>query len=191
MPLNWKPLITIFTILRLDNPAGAKHKTLLENLAQEKKKNEQLMLRTCRESVCEMILEPIVDFTREGFVSDRDGADKMTWDLLLSKALQLETTAHNFYVEAAEKFRALPEVSRALESVRQPVVRLIKRNCWNSQNNFSVSAIGHLMTSHSQDAYVEGLFPGTVRPAMGDSGPRTFRSSIRRSVLQLAGVARG
>ncbi len=103
-----------FYNIAANNPAGAKHKTLLENLAQEKKKNEQLMLRTCRESVCEMILEPIVDFTREGFVSDREGADKMTWDLLLSKALQLETTAHNFYVEAAEKIRALPEVSRAL-----------------------------------------------------------------------------
>lgn len=96
------------------NPAGAKHKTILESLAQEKKKNEELMLRTCRESVCEMILEPIVDFTREAFISDRDGADKMNWDLLLSKALQLETTAHKFYVEAAEKIQALPEVSRAL-----------------------------------------------------------------------------
>jgi rubrerythrin len=103
-----------FYNIAANNPAGAKHKTLLENLAQEKKKNEQLMLRTCRESVCEMILEPIVDFTRVGFVSDRDGADKMTWDLLLSKALQLETTAHNFYIEAAEKIRALPEVARAL-----------------------------------------------------------------------------
>jgi rubrerythrin len=103
-----------FYNIAANNPAAAKHKTLLENLAQEKKKNEQMMLRTCRESVCEMILEPIVDFTREGFISDRDGADKMTWDLLLSKALQLETAAHNFYVEAAEKIRALPEVSRAL-----------------------------------------------------------------------------
>ncbi len=103
-----------FYNIAANTPAGAKHKTLLENLAQEKKKNEQLMLRTCRESVCEMILEPIVDFTREGFISDREGADKMTWDLLLSKALQLETRAHNFYVEAAEKIRALPEVARAL-----------------------------------------------------------------------------
>jgi rubrerythrin len=103
-----------FYNIAANNPAGAKHKTLLENLAQEKKKNEQLMLRTCRESVCEMILEPIVDFTREGFISDREGADKMAWDLLLSKALQLETTAYNFYVEAAAKIRALPEVSRAL-----------------------------------------------------------------------------
>ena len=103
-----------FYNIAANNPAGANHKTLLENLAQEKKKNEQMMLRTCRESVCEMILEPIVDFTRGPFVSDRDGADKMTWDLLLSKAIQLETTAHKFYVEAAEKIRALPEVSRAL-----------------------------------------------------------------------------
>lgn len=96
------------------NPAGADHKTILESLAEEKKKNEELMLRTCRESVCEMILEPIVDFTRTAFISDRAGADKMNWDLLLSKALQLETTAQKFYVEAAEKIRALPEVSRAL-----------------------------------------------------------------------------
>jgi hypothetical protein len=96
------------------NPAGAKHKTTLESLAEGKKKNEELMLRTCRESVCEMILEPIVDFARQAFISDRDGADKMDWDQLLSKAVQLETTAHKFYVEAAEKIRALPEVSRAL-----------------------------------------------------------------------------
>jgi len=97
-----------------ENPAGAKHKAILESLAEEKKKNEELMLRTCRESVCEMILEPIVDFTRAAFISDRAGAGKMNWDLLLSKALQLETTAHKFYVEAAEKIQALPEVSRAL-----------------------------------------------------------------------------
>lgn len=96
------------------NPAGADQKTILESLAEEKKKNEELMLRTCRESVCEMILEPIVDFTRTAFISDRAGADKMNWDLLLSKALQLETTAQKFYVEAAEKIMALPEVSRAL-----------------------------------------------------------------------------
>ena len=103
-----------FYNIAANNPASANHKTLLGNLAQEKKKNEQLMLRACRESVCEMILEPIVDFTRQPFISDRDGADKMTWDLLLSKALQLETRAYSFYTEAAEKIRALPEVSRAL-----------------------------------------------------------------------------
>jgi len=96
------------------NPANAQYKTILEELAADKKKNEKLMLLTCRESVCEMILEPIVDFTRASFISDRAGADKMGWDLLRTKALQLETTAHKFYVEAAGKIQALPEVARAL-----------------------------------------------------------------------------
>jgi len=96
------------------NPAAARHKTLLDELAAEKKKNEKLMLRTCRESVCEMILEPIVDFTRTPFLSDREGTETMSWELLLAKALQLEETAQRFYAEAAEKIRALPEVSRAL-----------------------------------------------------------------------------
>jgi len=96
------------------NPAGANYKTLLDELAEEKKKNEKLMRRTCRESVCEMILEPIVDFTREAYISDREGADAMSAELLLNKALQLESRAERFYTEAAGKILALPEVSRAL-----------------------------------------------------------------------------
>lgn len=96
------------------NPAGADYKALLEELAAAKKKNEKLMRQTCRESVCEMILEPIVDFTREPYLSDREGAEAMNADLLLKKALQIETKAERFYTEAAGKILALPEVSRAL-----------------------------------------------------------------------------
>jgi rubrerythrin len=96
------------------NPAGANYRALLEELAEGKKKNEKLMRLTCRESVCEMILEPIVDFTREPYFSDREGAEAMNADLLLKKALQLETKAERFYTDAAEKILALPEVSRAL-----------------------------------------------------------------------------
>ncbi len=96
------------------NPAAAEYKTVLEELAAEKKKNEKLMLRTCRESVCEMILEPIVDFARAPFLSDREGAETMNRDSLMEHALMLETKAEQFYAEAAEKIRALPEVSRAL-----------------------------------------------------------------------------
>ena len=96
------------------NPASGPHNTILEDLAAEKKKNEKLMLRVCRESVCEMILEPIVDFTRKPFLSDRAGAESMTWKQLRDKALALEDKALEFYTEAAEKIRALPEVSRAL-----------------------------------------------------------------------------
>lgn len=96
------------------NPNSAGHKEVLEGLAAEKKKNEKLMLRACRESVCEMILEPIVDFTREPFLSDREGAETMTWEQALEKAIHLEAKAFQFYTEAAEKIRALPEVSRTL-----------------------------------------------------------------------------
>jgi rubrerythrin len=96
------------------NPASGQHKAVFEELAAEKKKNEKLMLRACRESVCEMILEPIVDFTREPFVSGREGAETMSWKQLRQKALGLEGKALEFYTEAAEKIQALPEVSRAL-----------------------------------------------------------------------------
>ncbi|MBI4966262.1 MAG: hypothetical protein HY913_23490 [Desulfomonile tiedjei] len=96
------------------NPAGAENKALLDDLGAEKAKNEKLMRRTCRESVCEMILEPIVEFTRAPFLSDREGADTMSWEQLLKTALHLESKAEEFYTEAAEKIRALPEVARAL-----------------------------------------------------------------------------
>src|SRR5208283_3824032 len=96
------------------NPASAQHRAVLEELASEKKKNEKLMLRACRESVCEMILEPIVDFTREPFLSGREGTQTMSWKQLRQKALDLEGKALEFYTEAAEKIQALPEVSRAL-----------------------------------------------------------------------------
>ena len=94
-----------------NNPSFAEHQALLEELAAEKKKNQKLMLRTCRESVCEMILEPILDFTREPFLSDREGPEPLNWEDFLKTALTLESKALQFYQEAAEKIRALPEVS--------------------------------------------------------------------------------
>jgi rubrerythrin len=96
------------------NPAAASNRAILEELARERMKNQKLMLRTCRESVCEMILEPIVDFTRGPFLFDRECPESIGWELLLSKALQVETNAHKFYAEAAEKIRTLREVSRVL-----------------------------------------------------------------------------
>lgn len=96
------------------NPAAAELKLLLEELGDEKLKNQKLMLRTCRESVCEMILEPIVDFTREPFMCDRAGAETIPREQLLSKAVQIEANGEKFHIMAAEKIRALPEVSRAL-----------------------------------------------------------------------------
>ena len=99
----------------MSNPACAEYETLFAEFAKNHEKNEQLMLRTCRESVCEMILEPIVDFTRDPFISERQGGDTMTADKVMEKALELEKKAEQFYTEAAVKIKALPEVSTALK----------------------------------------------------------------------------
>lgn len=125
MPLkNFGSILTFAAELEADDQAFysaaaasracEKYRSDLEAFASAGKKNEKEMLRTCRESVCEMILEPIVDFTRNPFLSDRGGVENMSLEEVLSKALELETKAINFYTEGAEKIRALPEVSRAL-----------------------------------------------------------------------------
>lgn len=96
------------------NPNCVQSKGMLEEFAADEKKNEKTMLRVRRENVTEMILEPITDFTKEPFQSSREGVDVMSWDQVVSKALELEEKAERFYSQAAEKIRALPEVSRAL-----------------------------------------------------------------------------
>lgn len=96
------------------NPACADFKSVLQELALEAKKSEKLMLRTRRENVTEMILEPIRDFTKEPFLTNRDGIEGMDLDEILAKSIEVEETAERFYREAAQKINALPEVSRAL-----------------------------------------------------------------------------
>ncbi len=96
------------------NPACAKHKALLEELAVQARKNKMTMLRARQENVTEMILEPIYGFSSESFLIDRDGAEKMTWAQTLELACKLEDKGHDFYIQAAEKIKALREVSRVL-----------------------------------------------------------------------------
>ncbi len=91
-------------------------KPVFAELAKNCKKNEANMLRARRENVTEMILEPISDFERGPFVCDRDCADSTEPKLWLAKADELETKAIAFYTQAAEKIKALPEVSRALKT---------------------------------------------------------------------------
>jgi len=96
------------------NPACAEYKALFEELALKAKKNEQVMLRTRRENVTEMILEPIYGFSSETFLTDREGVETLTSGQALELALELEGKAEGFYTQAAEKIQALREVSRAL-----------------------------------------------------------------------------
>ena len=96
------------------NPDCAAYRQILEEFAKDGKKNEQVVLRTRRENVTEMILEPIKDFTRAPFLTDREGVETMSCAEVLNKARELEAKAVDFYTRAAQKIKALSEVSRAL-----------------------------------------------------------------------------
>ena len=100
-----------------NNPACAEYKELFEQLAGNVKKNIQSVQRTRRENVTEMILEPIKDFTRAPFRLEPVSADNMSAAEALEIARKLEDRAQGYYLEAAEKIKALPEVSRALKII--------------------------------------------------------------------------
>lgn len=97
------------------NPACVDWKDMFEQFAGDAKKNEALALRTRRESVTEMILEPIPGFTRQPYLADRPGAGAADAAAVLAKAQELEEKAIAYYQEAAAKIKALPEVARALK----------------------------------------------------------------------------
>ena len=99
------------------NPNCAQQKSLFEDLAAKEKKTEKNVLRARRENVTEMILEPIKDFTRDPFVADREGAENMSPDNVFDAAFKIEEKAVAFYSQAAEKLKALPEISRTLKTL--------------------------------------------------------------------------
>jgi rubrerythrin len=99
------------------NPACQSHKDLFEGLSQEHRQNEQRILRVRRENVTEMILEPIGDFTKAPFVLEYTGAERMGLKEVVEAARKLETRSENYYLEAAEKLKALPEVTGELKRI--------------------------------------------------------------------------
>jgi rubrerythrin len=100
-----------------NNPACAEYKALFEQLVGNVKKNIQSVQRTRRENVTEMILEPIKDFTRAPFRVEPTSAENISAIEALEIARKLEDRAQRYYLEAAEKIKALPEVSRALKTI--------------------------------------------------------------------------
>ena len=99
------------------NPACSEYKNLFDQFAADAKKNIKHVQRTRRENVTEMILEPIKNFTREPFYEACEGADSMTAADALKTARRLEQRAERYYLEAAGKIKALPEVARALKTL--------------------------------------------------------------------------
>ncbi|MCB2145378.1 MAG: hypothetical protein KQI81_02820 [Deltaproteobacteria bacterium] len=97
--------------------AAEPHRLLFERLAGEGRKNLALVQRTRRENVTEMILEPIRDFVRDSYQQSAADAQGMDLPAILAAAVALESRAIRYYTDAAEKIRALPEVSRALKTL--------------------------------------------------------------------------
>ena len=94
-------------------------KEILAQFIKDDQKNIQTVQRTRRENVTEMILEPIQDFTRAPFQANV--ADSELKNLDVEGALHIsrrrEQNAERYYTEAAQKIKALPEVSRALKTI--------------------------------------------------------------------------
>ena len=97
--------------------AAESHRVLFEMMAKESKKNISLVQRTRRENVTEMILEPIRDFVRSSYAMDLPDTADLALAGILDAALAIENRAIRYYTDAAEKIRALPEVSRALKTL--------------------------------------------------------------------------
>ena len=97
------------------NPACAAYKAVFEELAADVRKNVKTVQRARRENVTEMILEPIKDFKRDRFCEACQGAESMTAAEALETAHRLEARGENYYSEASQKIKALPEVARTLK----------------------------------------------------------------------------
>jgi rubrerythrin len=100
-----------------DSVAAEACRLLFEIFVREGKKNLSLVQRTRRENVTEMILEPIRDFVRDSYQLRVENADDLDSTAFLVAAVALENRAIRYYSDAAQKIRALPEVSRALNTL--------------------------------------------------------------------------
>jgi rubrerythrin len=95
---------------------AAPHRDLLEALAEDSRKNLSMVQRTRRENVTEMILEPIRGFARERY-QEAPGGEGGDVSTILAAAVSRENRSIRYYTDAAEKIRALPEVSGALKTL--------------------------------------------------------------------------
>ena len=99
------------------NSACVPYKDIFEELVREHKQNEEKILRIRRENVTEMILEPIKDFMSHPFLMESGDVERMDFQAVLQTARKLEIRSEHYYSEAAEKIKALPEVSRELRKI--------------------------------------------------------------------------
>jgi rubrerythrin len=106
-----------FFTVAAGNPACEPNREIFEQFAADAAKNIKTVIRTRRENVTEMILEPIRDFTRGPYCEQCAEASSMSAEDALATANRLVDRAERYYSEAAVKIKALPEVARALKNL--------------------------------------------------------------------------
>ena len=104
-----------FYSILMQNSECIQDKEIYEKFSTDAKKNVKTVQRARRENVTEMILEPIVDFTRASYTIEYGNGETMNAPEALESASKLEERAERYYTEAAEKIKALPEVARILK----------------------------------------------------------------------------
>lgn len=93
-------------------------KGVLQVLSEEEGKNHALMIKTRRENVTEMILEPVTGLHQEDYEIDPKVPDPMEDAGLLKAAMMLEEREKRFFRDASSKV-SLPEVARIFRRVAQ------------------------------------------------------------------------
>jgi len=106
-----------FYTAALRHPGAEALKPVFEQFIEDCKKNQKNIQRARRENVTEMILEHISGFTRAPFVLDPGDPSGMDSRQLSEMASKLEERAERYYLEAAEKIKALSEVARILKMI--------------------------------------------------------------------------
>ena len=91
-------------------------KEFLQGLSVEEGKNHALMVKTRRENVTEMILEPISGLNQEDYEIKVNVADPMEDTGLLKVALILEEQQKRFFQDVALKV-PIPEVARIFRKI--------------------------------------------------------------------------
>ena len=89
----------------------------LKELIEGNRKRKELLERTRRENVVEMILERISGLDQKEYVVDLSHASDKVDAYAAKFAAELEELMRRFYADSANKTRFLPEVSRTLEKL--------------------------------------------------------------------------
>jgi rubrerythrin len=99
----------------VNNSDCSRFKAVFEQITSDCQKNQKNLQRIRRENVTEMILEGINDFDNGAYILEHGAPDNMKAAEVLNTAQQLEKKAEQFYLDAAEKVKALSEVARELK----------------------------------------------------------------------------